>query len=258
MTRGTTTLGRTVARRSARGRSEWIRAGPTAGRMTAAPGVTMTRALPTRLGKEAEMLTMPSGRKVWLLDLAVLAWSVVWILVGAAVAETVGGLTELTVAFRSVGGAVGGVGEALGSVDLPLIGGALDEAGGAVSDAGRDIVARGEATRDEIERVAYLIGAVVAAIPILTLVLPYAPARAARTDEATALRRLVRSSEREDVADLERFLADRALGSVSYRRLAALTERPWELESASTRRALAEEELRRLAIDPRLLEPGPP
>ncbi len=204
------------------------------------------------------MLTLPNGRKVLLLDLAVLAWSVMWILVGVAVAETVGGLTELTGAFRSVGGAVGGVGETLGSVDVPLLGGALDEAGAAVSDAGRDIVARGEATRDEIERAAFLIGAVVAAIPILTLVLPYAPARAARTDEAAALRRLIRSSDPGDAAGLERFLADRALGSVSYRRLAALAERPWELEFASTRRALAEEELRRLALDPRLLEPRPP
>ena len=204
------------------------------------------------------MLTLPSGRKVLLLDLAVLAWSVVWILVGVALAEAVGSLTELTGAFRSVGGAVGGVGETLGGVDVPLLGGALDQAGGAVSDAGRDIVARGEATRDEIERAAYLIGAVVAAIPILTLVLPYAPARAARTDEAAALRRLIRSTDPADVAELERFLAGRALGSIPYRRLAAFTERPWELESDSTRRALAEEELRRLAIAPRLLGPGPP
>ena len=204
------------------------------------------------------MLTLPSGRKVLLLDLAVLAWSAAWIFVGVAVAEAVGGLTELTGAFRSVGGAVGGVGETLGSVDLPLIGGALDEAAGAVSDAGRDIVARGEATRDEIQRAAYLIGAVVAAIPILTLILPYAPARVARSDEAAALSRLIGSSGPEDAADLERFLADRALGAVSYRRLAALAERPWELDSAATRRALAEEELRRLAIDSRLLEPPAP
>nr|MDQ3357205.1 hypothetical protein [Actinomycetota bacterium] len=122
------------------------------------------------------MLTLPSGRKVLALDVAVLVWLVAWILVGVAVAEAVGGLTELTAAFRSVGGAVEGVGQTLGSVDIPLVGEPLERASGAVRDAGRDIVARGEATRDEIERAAYLIGAAVALIPILTLLLPYAPA----------------------------------------------------------------------------------
>ena len=199
------------------------------------------------------MLTLPSGRKVLALDVAVLVWLVAWILVGVAVAEAVGGLTELTAAFRSVGGAVEGVGQTLGSVDIPLVGEPLERASGAVRDAGRDIVARGEATRDGIERAAYLIGAVVALIPILTLLLPYAPARAARAVEAAALRRLVRIGAALDDPGFESFLAARALHGVPYARLRRIAERPWETDAPATRRALAEEELRRLGLSTRRL-----
>ena len=199
------------------------------------------------------MLTLPSGRKVLALDVAVLVWSAAWILVGVAVAEAVGGLTELTAAFRSVGGAVEGVGQTLGSVDIPLVGEPLERASGAVRDAGRDIVARGEATRDGIERAAYLIGAVVALIPILTLLLPYAPARAARAVEAAALRRLVRIGAALDDPGFESFLAARALHGVPYARLRRIAERPWETDAPATRRALAEEELRRLGLSTRRL-----
>ena len=204
------------------------------------------------------MLTLPAGRKVLALDFAVVLWSFVWILVGVAVAGTVAGLTDLTVAFRSVGEAVGGVGETLGGINVPLVGEPLDRASGAVRDAGRDIVMRGEATRDGIERFALVIGTVVAVIPILTLLLPYAPARAARAIETAALRRLVGIGAASHDPAFESFLAARALHSVSYSRLRRVAERPWETDAPGTRRALAAEELRRLGLSPRRLGTGPP
>jgi len=203
------------------------------------------------------VLNLPNGRKLLALDLVVALWTVAWIVVGVVVAETVAELTQLTGAFRSVGGAVGGVGETLGNVNVPLLGAPLDRASGAIRDAGREIVARGDSVRDEIERAAMLLGATVAAIPILTLALPYAPARVARAAEAAALRRLL--GTRADLEDpgFESFLAARALNGVSYRRLTRIAKRPWELEVASTRRALAEEELRRLGLGARRLGPAP-
>jgi hypothetical protein len=121
-----------------------------------------------------------------------------------------------------------------------------------VRDAGRDIVARGAAARDEIERIAVLIGTVVAVIPILTLLLPYAPARVARAIDVAALRRLVDTGAGDDPA-VESFLAARALNAVPYSRLRRIAERPWEVDAPGTRRALAAEELRRLGLSPRLL-----
>lgn len=200
------------------------------------------------------MLSLPSGRRVLMLDAIIIAWTVLWVVVGIAVADALGELTRLTGTFRSVGAAVTEVGETLGAVNLPLIGEALDRASGAVSDAGRDIVARGEETRGEIRRAAALIGAAVALIPILTLVLPYAPARAARAAEASALRRLLGSGTSARDPALEEFLAQRALSQVPYRRLERIAERPWEIEHVGTRRALAEEELRRLGLSQQRLE----
>lgn len=203
------------------------------------------------------MLTLPSGRKVLALDIAVVVWTVVWTLVGVAVAEALEDLTMLTGSFRSVGAAVTTVGETLGSVNLPLLGEALDRASDAVRAAGRDIVARGEATRDEIRNAALLIGGAVALIPILTLVLPYASARWARAGETSALRRLLDSGAGRSDSGLEAFLAQRALHQVPYRRLEKIAERPWDLETATARRALAEEELRRLGLSAGALgDPG--
>lgn len=202
------------------------------------------------------MLMLPSGRKVLALDLAVAVWTLAWILAGVAVAQTVGDLTQLTGAFRTVGGAIASVGETLGSVNVPLIGEALDRASGTVTQAGADIVARGNATREEIEQAAIMIGAAVALIPILTLLLPYLPARAARASEAASLRRLVERSRGTDDPGLEAFLADRALQGASYGRLQRIAERPWDLEEPATRRALAEEELRRLGVSSQTLGAG--
>ena len=197
------------------------------------------------------MLTLPNGRSVLVLDAIVVAWTVGWIAVGIAVADTVYGLTELSGTFRSVGNAVGEVGDTLDSVNLPLVGAPLDRAAGAVRGAGRDIVESGLAAREEIERTSLLLGLAVALVPTLTLLLLYAPARVVRFRERAALHSLV--AEARGDQGLEALLAARAVERVPYRRLRRVAARPWEAESPATRRALAEEELRRLGIGRRAL-----
>ena len=200
------------------------------------------------------MLTMPSGRKVLILDTLVAVWVLAWIVVGVLAAETVGQLTDLSSNFATVGAAVDSVGETLGGVDVPLLTTPLDGAGEAIETAGRDIVARGLSLREKIERISVGAGLVVALVPALSLLLLYAPGRLARTRETQALRALLRA-ERGDPA-LESFLAGRALERASYRRLRRVSSRPWEVEAAATRRSLAEEELRRLGVSRRALRAG--
>jgi hypothetical protein len=180
-----------------------------------------------------------------LLDALVALWAFAWILVGVLVAATVVQLTELTGAFRSVGGAITGVGETLGGVDVPILGGPLEGASEAVRDAGRGVTARGEAVRGDIERASVVLGAAVALGPILLVVLAYGPARAVRAREAGALRRLLDAGAGDP--EFEALLAQRALTSLSFRRLRRVSARPWE-DDLTTRRALAEEELRRLGV----------
>jgi hypothetical protein len=194
-----------------------------------------------------------------LLDALVALWALMWILVGVLVAASVVQLTELTGAFRAVGGAVTGVGETLGGIDVPIIGGPLKGASEAVRDAGRGVTARGEAVRGDIERASVVLGAAVALGPILLVLLAYGPARAVRAREARALRRLLDDGAGEP--EFEALLAQRALTSLSFRRLRRVSARPWE-DDLTTRRALAEEELRRLGVSrsrlgrERLREPG--
>ncbi len=202
------------------------------------------------------MLTLPNGRSVLVLDAIVIAWTAVWIAVGITVADSVYGLTELSGTFRSVGNAVGEVGRTLGGVNLPLVGAPLDRAAGAVQEAGRDIVSSGLAARGEIERTSLLLGLAVALVPTLTLLLLYVPARVVRFRERAALRGLV--AEAGGDQGLEALLAARAIEQVPYRRLRRVAARPWESESPATRRALAEEELRRLGLGRRVLASTPP
>ncbi len=200
------------------------------------------------------MLTMPTGRKVLILDALVAVWVLAWIVVGVLAAETVGQLTDVSGTFGTVGGAVGSVGATLGGVDVPLLSTPLEGAGEAIETAGRDIVAGGSSLRETIERISVGAGLVTALIPALSLLLLYGPARLERARETGALRALLRTAGNDPA--FESFLAGRALEHASYRRLRRLSARPWEVEAAATRRALADEELRRLGVSPRALRAG--
>src|SRR5215218_2075837 len=98
------------------------------------------------------VLSLPGGRKVLALDVLVVLWTLAWIAVGVVVALSVAQLSDLTASFRSVGGAIAGVGDTLGSIQVPLLGGPLETASKAVSAAGREIVARGDAVRSEVDQ----------------------------------------------------------------------------------------------------------
>lgn len=197
------------------------------------------------------MLTMPSGRKVLILDALVAAWALAWIVVGIVAAQTVGELTELSVTFDTVGGIVTEVGGTLGDLDLPLLSDPLAGAGDAIELTGREIVAGGDSLREKVERISTGAGLAIALIPTLTLLLLYGPARLERAGDTGALRSLLREGGGDP--GLESLLAGRALDRASYRRLSRLSSRPWDIEAPATRRALAEEELRRLGLSPRAL-----
>jgi hypothetical protein len=193
------------------------------------------------------VVSLPSGRRLLALDAAVVLWALAWVAVGVVVALSVVQLTQLTGAFDTVGGAITSVGDTLGSLRVPIFGGPLAAASDSVSGAGRLIAARGSAVRGEIEQASVVLGAAVALIPILLVLLAYLPARLARARETTALRGLVASAG--DDPQLESLLAERALTSLSYDRLRRVSRRPWK-DDLVTRRALAEEELRRLGVRP--------
>jgi hypothetical protein len=203
------------------------------------------------------VLSLPSGRKLLVLDAVVAAWLLLWVAIGVAVGESMAALTGLTGAFRAVGDAIGGVGTALGAIDVPVIGAAFDGAAQAIGEAGQAVTARGTAVRGAIERASVLVGAAVALAPTAPVLLAYAPVRLARARDAAALRAFLAAGAGE--RELQAFLASRARASLSYGQLRRVAERPWD-DDPETLRALAAEEARRVGVEepPARVERPPP
>ena len=200
---------------------------------------------------------LPGGRAVLLTDALAVAWVLLWTLLGLVVADAVRGLTGLTDGFATIGGSLGAAAEAVGAIELPLMGGGLDGAADSLRDAGRDVAASGRSSATAIERTATVLGFAVALVPSLPLVIGYLPPRLGRARESAALRRLVRDGDGDP--GLERFLAERAAETLSYRELRRVSPRPWRDLEQGRYEALADAELRRAGVSrPRSRAAPPP
>jgi hypothetical protein len=179
-------------------------------------------------------------------DLTVVAWSAAWIVAGIAVADFASALTDLSDAVIDVGGAVAETGDTVVSIDVPLVGGGLDEAGGNIATQGRDIEAAGTASRDELERFIILIGLAVALVPTLPVLAWYLPPRVAAARNVRAVKAML--LEGGDDAELERFLATRAVGNLPYRELTKVSKAPLRDLDEGRWRKLADLELGRIGL----------
>ena len=185
-------------------------------------------------------------RRIRVVDATVLAWVLVWALLGYAAAQSLGELTRVTDSVSSVGGSVVDAGDAIGALgDTPIIGGAVGDAGESVSGAGREAQAQAAESRDSVESAALGLGLAVWLVPTLPLLALYGPVRYLRTRDARALRALV--SEHGDSGELDRLLAARALAHLPYHRLRALGS-PWRDFEAGDYRGLAQLELERSGV----------
>lgn len=183
---------------------------------------------------------LPSGRMIIVLDVIAVLWLAAWVFVGVRVHDEVVGLQALSDTIIRTGQGVEDVGGALRGIDLPLVGDRIQRAGEEVSGVGADTQASGQQAARSAENLSMLLGLSVALIPSSSLFLFYFPARLAHARERRALRRLT-AQARED-PELERFLAERALMGMSYRRLAGMGGRPWRGHADDARLAAAERE----------------
>ncbi len=199
-------------------------------------------------------LSLPSGPALFLLDALVVLWVVLFVYLGSVVTDEVNDLTELSRTVSTAGQAVEDSGRALGSIDIPVVGSLLDSSSGQISDAGGSVIAGAESSRQTIERIAILLGVLAAAVPILPVLLYYGPPRLGRGLEVRAANETVRAGEGDPL--LERFLAERAVHSLSYRELRRISAEPWRDIAEGRFRDLAAAELRRVGARPgRLLGP---
>jgi hypothetical protein len=178
-----------------------------------------------------------------LLDVLAVLWVVWWVWAGIAVGRQVTRLDALSDTAGQVGHTVIGLGDTLRG--LPLIGSQLGGPADSVRAAGRDTIQSAQRARTDIHRLAFGLGASIALIPTLPLLLFYLPGRLASERERRALLRTVADGPPDRADEL---LARRALVHLPYRRLRQVSPDPIGDLAAGRHRALADAELARLGV----------
>lgn len=191
---------------------------------------------------------IPPGPVRVALDVALIVWTAAWIWVGVTVALEIRGLARLSDTVGAVGRAVERTGAAIDSLDgLPLVGARTEESARAIREAGDSAVRSARESRDSVDTTSVLLGVSLATIPSVPLLLLYVPQRVSLARERRELR-LALSRGRDGDPALETLLARRALSTVPYHRLRAVSDSPERDFEAGLHAELAAAELWRLGL----------
>lgn len=182
-----------------------------------------------------------------LFDAVLLAWLVLWLVVGGWTAWSIWDLAELGDTVTASGEAIGSAGEALQAIgEVPVVGERPGELGQETVATAEDIRARGQEVKGQLRQLAVLLGLAVSLIPTTPVLGLYVPLRLSRRREVQAVETSLRAHG--DDASFDRFLAERALQSLPYDAVHRLVGDPvGALEGPGARR-LADAELDRLGL----------
>lgn len=178
------------------------------------------------------------------IDAVFIGWVVLWIRLGVLVSSLV---EKLSVPLRAVrepasdfAGALSDVSEAV--LRLPVVGDELSKSFGSAADAGRSLAAAGARQGQSVDRLAILLGAMLAALAVAYALGRYLPWRLAWIREASAATRI--QIERSDLY----LFALRALANRPLQELRRVTPDPAGAFAAGDYHALAELELEALGL----------
>jgi hypothetical protein len=187
------------------------------------------------------------ARLIRVLDVAAIVWMATWIVLGFLVAREVRHLRELSDTVVVGGVAVEETGDLLASLEgVPFVGSQVADVAERVREAGRSAQASGAASRDSTQNLSVLLGLSIGLIPTLPLLGLYAPLRVAWTRETRAVRRALAARPSDPV--LTEFLARRAVATLPYHELQAVSPDPFRDLEEGRFEALAERELERLGL----------
>jgi hypothetical protein len=188
-------------------------------------------------------------RLLWQLisDIAVAAWTVVWVLVGMAVHAAVTTIAEVG---RQVNTGANGVADNLNSAgdnadDFPLVGDALAKPLRAASEAALDIAGAGHSLDTTASWLAWVLALAVASPPILAVAMPWLFFRVRFFRRKWTAVTLARTPAGEQL------LALRALANRPLAKLVSVDDDPvgaWRSQDAVAIRGLAALELRAAGI----------
>jgi hypothetical protein len=177
-------------------------------------------------------------------DLGVLAWTALWVAAGLTLYRLVERLAAPGARVEQAGSNfaddVAEIQQKVGR--LPVVGDELRDPFGRLAGVGQTLADAGATQQEVVHQLALWLGVLVAAVPIVALLLVWLPRRVAWGREAAAASRL-----RLDGADLELF-ALRAVANRSLRELHRVTPDPAGDLRAGEFEALADLELRALGL----------
>jgi len=179
-----------------------------------------------------------------LVDLAVVAWTAAWVWAGVTLYRLVEKLAVPGARLEQAGGGFAGdVAEIQQKVGrVPVVGNELQGPFGRLAGVGQTLADAGATQQQVVHQLALWLGVLVAAVPIVTLLLAWLPRRVTWAREAGAASRL-----RLAGADLELF-ALRAVANRPLRQLRRVTPDPAGALRAGDYEALADLELRALGL----------
>ena len=179
-----------------------------------------------------------------LIDLAMVAWTAAWVWAGVNLYRLVEKLAVPGARLEQAGGGFAGdVSEIQQKVGrIPVVGGDLQGPFGRLAGVGQTLADAGATQQQVVHQLALWLGVLVAAVPIVTLLLAWLPRRVSWAREAGAASRL-----RLAGADLELF-ALRAVANRPLRQLRRVTPDPAGALRSGDFEALADLELRSLGL----------
>lgn len=196
-------------------------------------------------------LRLPSGPALVAVDLLVIGWVALFVYLGVVVHDAVQELGVLTESVDTAGRAVDDTGRAIGSIQVPVIGGAIGSVSREIQAAGQSVIVGAASGRASIDRLAMMLGLLVALLPSLPLLAWYGPPRLGRGLEVRAVEAALEEGSGDPL--LEHLLAQRAVVHLSFRELRRVSARPWEDLERGRVADLAAAELRRVGVRPGLL-----
>jgi hypothetical protein len=196
----------------------------------------------------SELALLPSGRTLRRWDVAVLAYTALFVLLGVvagvqlwSLADLQRGLLEATEALDLTARAIALLGE------VPLVGEGADQLAGSVRDTSAQVRTSAAAAASDIRALAVVVGLAIVLVPVLPVLVLYLPLRLARSREVRGLRRLLAGPPDPLLVE---HLARAALRRVPFAELRRVSEQPWRDVEQGRHEALAAAELRRLGLRP--------
>jgi hypothetical protein len=193
-------------------------------------------------------------RSIVAIDLLVLTWAIVWIAIGITIGAFLARLGAVGDGLQDAGRAIGRAGDAVAELsDVPLVGEGFASIATEIREVGVETRQDGVEVKDDIHRLAWLVGASLALAPTLPILAIWLPPRVSRERERHALRRSLRTEEAAALG----YLANRAVATRGFRELLAVSDDPVGDLAAGRYEELAALELAHLGLRPRSWRPLP-